>query len=313
MNFKKPPVLKIWLAFAAVYIIWGSTYFFIELVVRHVAPMLFGAFRFLTAGLMLLIWMIMKKEKIWNKTTVLAAAISGCLMLFVGNGSVIFAEQYLVSSFVAIFMASAPMWFLLLDKPKWAENFRNKFTLSGVLMGMVGVVFLFYEKVSDSHQGETPIWPLFAILVGNIGWVLGSLYSKYKTNAASPPVNSAWQMLSAGIVFLLFGLVNRDFQQVDWAAIPLMAWLSIIYLIIFGSIIGYSAYVFLLKVCSATQVSSYAYVNPLVAVLLGVFINNDHLTLLQVAGLVIILCSVFFINLSRKERMKIQAKMAQEN
>lgn len=92
-----------------------------------------------------------------------------------------------------------------------------------------------------------------------------------------------------------------------------MAWLSIIYLIIFGSIIGYSAYVFLLKVCSATQVSSYAYVNPLVAVLLGVFINNDHLTLLQVAGLVIILCSVFFINLSRKERMKIQAKMAQQN
>lgn len=201
MNFKKPPVLKIWLAFAAVYIIWGSTYFFIELVVRHVAPMLFGAFRFLTAGLMLLIWMILKKEKIWNKTAVLAAAISGCLMLFVGNGSVILAEQYLVSSFVAIFMASAPMWFLLLDKPKWAENFRNKFTLSGVLMGMVGVVFLFYEKVSDSHQGETPIWPLFAILVGNIGWVLGSLYSKYKTNAASPAVNSAWQMLSAGIFF----------------------------------------------------------------------------------------------------------------
>lgn len=305
-NKKSPSLLLVVLAFAAVYIVWGSTYFFIEMAVKHIAPTLLGAIRFIAAGIILLVWVISKREKIWRMNAIIPAAISGFLMLFLGNGSVIWAEQFLASSFVAIFIASSPIWFLVLDKPNWKENFRNKFTLAGVFMGIAGVVFLFYEKLS-SASGSQSFWPLLAILIGNIGWVTGSLYSKYKTTSVSVSVNAAWQMLSAGVIFAIISTIDKSVFTTNWSLIPLSAWLALIYLIVFGSIIGYSAYVFLLDVRSATQVSTYAYVNPLVAVLLGVFINRDHLTVLQLTGLAVILCSVFFINLAKKERKKIQA------
>ncbi|MCF3108620.1 EamA family transporter [Niabella sp. CC-SYL272] len=304
---KAPSVLLVVLAFAAVYLIWGSTYFFIERAVKFIPPMLLGGLRFVTAGILMLAWVGLKGEKIWNRSVILHSVVSGILMLFVGNGAVIWAEQYLHSSFVAIFLASAPIWFLVFDKPNWADNFTNRYTLLGVSIGLIGVIALFYEKITgdDSKQG---LVPLLAIFIGNIGWVLGSLYSKYKVKHISPSVNSAWQILSAGMVFFIIGFSNGSIARVNWSAIPAEGWGALLYLIFFGSIIGYSAYVFLLSVRSAAQVSSYAYVNPLVAVLLGVLINGDHLTVLQLAGLVIILGSVFFTNLAKRERDRKAAK-----
>lgn len=308
MHSKSPSVFIITLAFAAVYIIWGSTYFFIEVAVKHIAPMLLGALRFITAGILMIAWVVFfRREKIWNKTAIIHSLISGLFMLLLGNGSVIWAEQYLHSSFVAIFIASSPIWFLVLDKPKWDINFRNRFTIMGVIMGVVGVLFLFYEKLMAGKHGQS-IWPLLVILLGNIGWVAGSLYSKYKVNQVSPSVNAAWQMLSAGVAFAIISLLHKDLMHTQWNAIPAKAWFSMGYLIIFGSIIGYSAYVFLLEHRNAAQVSSYAYVNPLVAVLLGTLINHDHLSFLQILGLVVILCSVFFINMAKKEHAKLKAE-----
>lgn len=302
---KAPSILLVVLAFAAVYIIWGSTYFFIERGVKYVPPMLLGAIRFLAAGVIMLGWLAIKGEKIWNPSAILHSTISGILMLFIGNGAVIWAEQYLPSSFCAIFLASAPVWFLLFDKPKWTENFSNKYTLLSIVIGLIGVIALFYEKIAGGNNSQNLI-PLVMLIIANIGWVIGSLYSKYKVKGVSASVNAAWQIMAAGVVFFIGGLADGSVVKVEWSAIPLEAWGAIAYLIVFGSIIGYSAYVFLLSVRSSTQVSSYAYVNPLVAVLLGVLINKDLLTTLQITGLLIILFSVLFINLAKRANEKKQ-------
>jgi len=302
---KEAPVLMVWLAYAAVYIIWGSTYFFIEMAVAHIAPMILGGIRFFAAGTLMLLWVVSQKEKIWNLKAIFASVVSGFLMLFLGNGAVIIAEQHLASSFVAIFVASSPIWFLVLDRPRWAENFRNKYILLGVVMGIIGVLCLFFEKLGGSGNALSgSLWAMLILMVGNIGWTLGSLYSKYTSNTVAASVISAWQMLSAGLVFLVFSLIDKSIFNMQWQQVPIKSWLAVGYLIFFGSIIGYSAYVFLISVRNATQVSSYAYVNPVVAVMLGVFINKEHLTFGQLIGLVIILCSVLFINKARRDNKK---------
>lgn len=309
MTLKKPPsAALVILAFAAVYLIWGSTYFFIEMAVQHIPPMVLGAVRFIIAGIIMMIWVTIKGERIWQRAAIVPAAISGLLMLFLGNGAVIWAEQFLPSSFVAIFLASAPLWFLLLDKVNWQQNFNNKYTIMGVAIGLLGVVALFYEKIVATGYGNS-LLALIILCLANISWALGSLFSKYKVKGTSASVNSTWQMLAAGVGFTLAGTFNNEFVSADWAAIPARAWASLAYLVIFGSIVGYSAYVFLLSVRSATQVSTYAYVNPLVAVLLGVLINEDQLTPMQLGGLAIILCSVFFINLAKKNQLKVKARL----
>lgn len=305
---KQPSVVLVVLAFAAVYIIWGSTYFFIEMAVKHISPMVLGAVRFILAGLMMLMWVAFKREKIWCRSAILPSMLSGLLMLFIGNGSVIWVEQLLPSSFVAIFMASGPLWFLLLDKINWQKNFSNKFTLIGVAIGLLGVIALFYEKILGSGYSKS-LLSLLILIMANISWTIGSLFSKYKVKAVSPSVNSAWQMIAAGLAFALTGIANGEFTESHWQLIPVSAWLATAYLVVFGSIIGYSAYVFLLSVRSPAQVSTYAYVNPLVAVLLGVLINHDHLTILQLGGLAVILCSVFFINLAKKNQARVDAKL----
>lgn len=304
MTIKKPePLVLIVLAFAAVYIIWGSTYFFIERAVRYFPPMVIGAIRFLTASVIMMLWVKLRREKLWNKKAILYSAISGVFMLFVGNGAVIWAEQYLQSSFVAIFLASSPIWFLVLDKPQWQVNFSSKLTLLGVFAGLVGVVLLFYEKIEGGNLGLSLI-PLLVITLGNIGWTFGSLVSKYRVKNIAPSVNSAWQMLTAGVVFALIGVGDGSFMKTNWPNIPTEGWFSLIYLIVFGSIIGFSAYVYLLEHRNPTQVSSYAYVNPLVAVILGVFFNGEKISWLQYAGLAVILFSVLFINIAKRKKAK---------
>ena len=304
MSVKKDESLAlIVLSFLAVYIIWGSTYFFIERAVRYFPPMVIGALRFMASGLIMITWIKLKGEKLWDKKAILFSFISGLLMLFVGNGAVIWAEQYLQSSFVAIFLASSPIWFLVLDRPQWKVNFASRLTLLGVFAGIIGVVLLFYERIEGGKLSLSMI-PLIVITIGNIGWTFGSLVSKYKVKNIAPSVNSAWQMLSASVMFSAFGLFDGSFVQTNWQAIPTEAWLSLLYLIVFGSIIGYSAYVYLLEHRNPTQVSSYAYVNPLVAVLLGVFLNSEKISLLQYAGLAVILFSVLFINIAKRKKAK---------
>lgn len=288
------------LAFATVYIVWGSTYFFIQKALHGFPPLMLGAIRFLFAGFLMLGWNILKGEKVWNKQHIKSAALTGVLLLFVGNGAVIWVEQFMPSAMVAIMVSSSPIWFIVLDKPKWRENFRSKATLAGMIIGFGGVLLLFGEKILASlstvgHPAE--LGGMALLTIGAMSWAGGSLYSKYKSINVSASVNTTWQMLAAGLAFLPLSLLRGEATHFNWQNIPADAWFSLLYLIFFGSIAGFSAYVWLLQVRPATQVSTYAYVNPVVAVLLGIFFAHEHITLLQVFGLVTILASVFMINL----------------
>lgn len=301
-NLKAASPLMIISAFAIVYVVWGSTYFFIQMAVQDLPPLLLGAMRFLAAGALLLIWSFVRGERIFLKSSLITSAVVGILLLVVGNGVVIWAEQTIPSALVAIFVSSAPIWFVLLDKPNWPVNFTSKSTVTGLAVGFVGVVLLFGEQVMAmlrDNADQSKLIGMLLLLVGAISWSSGSLYSKHNPSAGSPTVNVAWQMIIAGLVFLPASLLNHEFERVSWAQISAEAWLALAYLIVFGSIIAYSAYVWLLQVRPATQVSTYAYVNPVIAVMLGLVFAHETISLVQMSGLVVILGSVLLINLSK--------------
>jgi drug/metabolite transporter (DMT)-like permease len=289
------------LAFATVYVVWGSTYFFIQIAVQTIPPMMLGAFRFIAAGLLMLGWCQVRGEGTGNWQQIRMAAITGLMMLFMGTGAVIWAEKWLPSSLVAILISSAPFWFVLLDFPRWKLNFRSRSILAGLFFGFLGVTMMFGERLLAVFRltgNMNEIIGLSLLLIGTISWAGGSLFTKYK-GSGSTNINSAWQMLAAGVVFLLGSLVLKEWKGFEWETVPTGAWLSTIYLIVFGSLAAYSAYIWLLKVRPAAQVSTYAYVNPVIAVVLGVVFSGEHLTFMQATGLVVILGSILMINLAK--------------
>lgn len=296
-------------AFAIVYVVWGSTYFFIQIAVKDFPPFILGALRFVVAGGMMAAWCLFKGLNIFAAKGIKNAAISGILMLFCGNGIIIWVERSMPSGMVAIMVSSAPLWFVLLDKPKWSENLRSKSIIAGLLIGLAGVILLFSEQVTEamSIQGSKSVEmsSMVMLVFAAITWSGGSLYSNYKSTDDPIIVNSTWQMIAAGIAFIPGIIIRDEFSTFQWKDVSVDAWMAVIYLVVLGSIAGFSAYVWLLKERSAMQVSTYAYVNPVVAVLLGVFFANEKISSIQIIGLIIILASVFMINMAkyRRERM----------
>ena len=305
------PVMII-IAFAVLYIVWGSTYFFIQKAIVHIPPFIMGALRFIVAGILLMLWCIIKKEKLFNPTQIKHAAITGVMLLFVGTGAVIWAEKTLPSSLVGVLVASEAIWLVLLDKANWKTNLTSRFTVTGLIIGFAGVVLLFSEsagKLVSQAGGTANMIGFIVLVIGTISWAGGSIYSKNKSFGSST-VNSAWQMLIAGLVFIPASLLNNEWAGFQWQAVPAVAWLSVLYLVVMGSLAGYSAYVWLLSVRPVTQVGTHVYVNPLVAVLLGVLFAGEHLSWLQALGLGVILVSVLLINLSKyRQRKSIAAEV----
>ena len=304
---KTPSTLLVMLAFATVYIVWGSTYFFIQQALHGLPPFILGALRFMIAGFIMLGWSVFRRENVFSMKAIKPAIITGLLLLFIGNGIVIWVEQFLPSAMVAIMVSSSPLWFVLLDKPKWSENLRNKSTIVGLLIGFAGVILLFSEKIAGSMasmNSSRDLFAMFLVVLGSMAWAGGSLYSKYNSGTDSATVNSTWQMFAAGIAFIPGIFISGELSNFNVSAVPANAWLATAYLVIFGSIAGFSAYVWLLKVQPATKVSTYAYVNPVVAVILGIFFANESITPMQISGLVVILGSVLLINLHKYRKPK---------
>lgn len=298
---KQPSKILVIIAFATVYVVWGSTYFFIQVAVRSIPPMMLGAFRFLAAGMIMLAWCLARGEGAGTLKQIQTAVITGLMMLLLGTGAVIWAEKWLPSSLVAILISSAPFWFVLLDFPRWKENLRSRSILGGLFFGFLGVIMIFGERLLDFFRLSGNLYEitgLSMLLIGTMSWAGGSLYSKYR-GSGSTNISSAWQMLAAGVAFLTGSLVLKEWKTFEWENVPSEAWLSTLYLVIFGSLAAYSAYVWLLKIKPATQVSTYAYVNPVIAVMLGVLFSGEKLSYLQAGGLIVILASILTINLSK--------------
>ena len=294
------PIPMVVTAFAIVYLVWGSTYFFIRLSVAHIPPMLVGAFRYLFSGVLMLGYCLFTRKPVFSWPVIRPAAVSGFLLLCGGNGGLIWAEQYIPSGLAAILLASGPIWFVLLDRRQWAVNFHSASTLVGLIVGFGGVLLLFWDTLrggADPGSGGRGMAALAVLVCASVSWAAGSLYSKYRSAPGSNAVNAGWQMMAAGLFFVPASLFSGEWVHFQPAAVPWSSWWGILYLVTMGSLVGYSAFVWLLSVRPATQVSTHAYVNPVVAVLLGTFFNGERLSGLQFAGLVVILGSVLLINL----------------
>lgn len=303
-SITKHPKALVLAAFAAVYLIWGSTYLAILLAIKTIPPLLMAGSRFIIAGLILLAYALLKGERIPDIKSLWKISLAGILMLSVGNALVAWIEQYLPSGLVAILVATVPLWFVLLDKRQWKFHFSNKQIVLGLIVGFAGVVLLFAGKGSaDLFDSRMKIISLALMLVCTIGWTVGSLYSKYQQIQGSTLMKVAIQMLAAGIVNFVAGFATKEHQgfilkNISWESVGALA-----YLIVMGSLVAYMAYVWLLSIRPASLVGTYAYVNPVVAVFLGWLIADEHVNTQKIIGLVIVIAGLVIVNFSKEKKI----------
>ncbi|WKZ66851.1 MAG: EamA family transporter [Flavobacteriales bacterium] len=298
-----PSRLKVVLAFTAIYLIWGSTYYGIKEALTGFPPFMLGGLRFALASAIMFGMARVQGLAVIPESGLWKALVVGFLLLFVGNGAVVWAQQTVPSSVAAIAIAVAPLSFTLIDRPQWGVNFRSPATLVGIAAGIAGVWLLFRERLGAqvTEAGfEAEATAIAVLALGILAWPAGSVWSKYNPVRLSNTANSAWQMLTGAACFLAVSAARGEWEGFSFAAVPLNAWIAEAYLVVFGSIIGFSAYVWLLSVRPATQVSTYAYVNPVVAVLLGVSLGDERLGASEIIGLGVILAGVLLINWARR-------------
>ncbi len=289
-----PPPLAVGLAFAVVYVIWGSTYLAIRWSVETMPPLLMGAVRFLTAGTFLYVWfhargMARPRTKQWK-----AAAISGGLLLGGGNGAVVVAVQWVPSGLAALLVGTVPLWIVLVD---WLAGARVRPTTRsaiGVVVGFAGIALLAGSPgVGGGGAGEAcgAGW----VLAGSLSWAAGSIYSKYATGLPRPGPLVSMQMLAGGGILLFMSLAAGEPFSFDASAVSLKSALALIYLITFGAMVAYAAYIWLLTVVSPAKATTYAYVNPVVAMFLGWALADEPLTFRSLGAAAIILGAVVLI------------------
>ena len=285
---------RILLAFAAVYFIWGSTYLFIKYGIETIPPFLLGASRFLVAGLLLYAlarWRGAPRPSLrdWR-----SAAITGVLMLGLGNGAVVWAEQTVASGVVALIVSTVPIWIVLMDwlRPRGVRPRLPVF--AGLLLGLVGMVILIGPRaiIGEGHVDEIGALVLF---IGSLGWALGSILVRGSRRSGAPLVFSALQMVAASVAMLVTSIMFGELATFSFGALSARSALSWVYLVIAGSIIGYTAYVYLLGQVSAAKASTYAYVNPIIAVLLGWAFASEPIGLRTIVAALVILAGVAII------------------
>lgn len=279
-------------AYLTVCLVWGSTYLAIRIGVQHLPPAMFGGIRFLTAGAILLGGALVmgrrlpRRPKDWT-----TAAVVGVLLLGIGNGLVIWAEQFVESGVAAILVVTGALWMAVLDavipgsesRPTWRQ-------FAGLLLGFAGTVWLVGASVEGWREGGM-LGPL-AVVAASFSWALGSIYSKRHPVETTPYVHAALQMLAGGVLLAGIGLVQGEVAELDFSGAGLGA---LLYLIVFGSIVAYTAYVYLLKHAVPAFIGTHVYVNTVVAVLLGWAILSEHVTVRTFLAMSVILGSVVWV------------------
>ena len=293
---------KVILAFAAIYIIWGSTYLAILWVIRDIPPLLMSGIRFMAAGIILFGWCLWKGETLPDYSSFVKNSVCGILMLFGGTGAVAWSEQYIPSGLAAVIVTTVPFWFILLDRKKWSFYFSNKLIIPGLLFGFTGVMLLagfdpgIYLTHNDNSKATLAI---FVIIAGGIAWTAGSLFSKYNAAGNSVLMNAAVQLLVAGIFSSGVSIFSGESRDFSFTTVQPSGWLALLYLVTAGSLVTYLCYLWLLKVRHPAQVSSYVYVNPVVAVLLGALFAGEKISAIQIISLAIIITGVLLVNSSK--------------
>lgn len=290
--------LQLLLGFACIYIIWGSTYLAISWGVSSIPPFLLGAVRFVIAGGMLYAWSRWRGAPRPTTLEWRNAAIVGGLLLMCGNGAVVWASKRVDSGVVSLLVATVPLWVVI------CEGFQGKrpraAQLLGVAIGLFGVGLL----VLPAGGQRSAVDPLGAVVLslGSLAWTAGSLFSRTAALARPASLASGMQMLAGGGMLLVLSALTGEPGRFDMTQVTWSSSLSLLYLITFGSLIGFSTYMWLLKVASPTAVGTYAYVNPLVAVLLGVVLGGERLPPQAFVAMIVIIGGVAMVSLAPQLR-----------
>lgn len=296
-----PPIVKVVLAFLAVYIIWGSTYLGIKFCLETIHTVfLMPAVRFLTAGVLLYAWaragVARPTLSQWRD-----AAIIGGALLFIANGIVVWAETRVPSGLTALLIAVVPMCMVLLDWLRPGGTRPTRMIVAGLLLGLVGIGVL---TGPDSFAGGKRVDPVGAagLLIACIVWCAGSLYSRSAARPNSPYLAAAMQMIAGGALHLITGSLVGEWSKVSIPDISAKSFGALVYLIVFGSIVAFTAYMWLMQVSTPPRVATYAYVNPVVAVLLGWSLGNEELNNRTFLATGIIVAAVAFITTGQSRK-----------
>jgi len=302
---------KIWAALLALYIVWGSTYLAIRFAVETIPPFFQAGMRFLIAGIILLIWRRLAGDALPTRNQWKSAAIIGSLLLLGGNGLVSWAEQTIPSGVAALIIGAVPMFLVIAEafrrggvKPTWR-------VILGLLIGFTGIYLLVGPSEFSGGMKLNP-FGVAALLSASFLWALGSIYSKNADLPSSALMLTGAEMLMGSLALFVVSLATGELRGFSFSQVSTNSWLGLAYLITVGSMIGFASYAWLLQNAPISLVATYAYVNPLVAVLLGAIFLHEELTARILAASVIIIGSVIFINSGNRPRVQKEAKISNQ-
>jgi drug/metabolite transporter (DMT)-like permease len=294
--------LKIICAFAAIYLVWGSTFLFVKIALHSFSPFVLSTLRFFIGGSAVMAFAFLQKNQFPQSSELIKQAILGCVIFLGGIMAVVWAQQHLSSS-LASTIITTPFWFIILDKKQWSYYFSNRNIIIGLLLGLVGVTLLMFFKqgVASNSSASMQLISILIMMGGSFLWVSGSLYLKYNPSPSSVYANTSVQLISAGIFSTLISFFNGEIAHFEINQTRLVDWAAVVYLAIFSTTLTFLAYMWLIKIKPPAIVSTYSYVNPMVATLLGWSFGNEHISTIQMLALGIILSGVLFVNLGKNK------------
>jgi drug/metabolite transporter (DMT)-like permease len=297
-----PSRWKVILAFGLVYLFWGSTYLGIDVAVQTIPPALMCAVRFSIAGVvMLAVCASTGRRILYSPRQIALAAVVGLLLLMGGNLTLSYAELAVSSGLAALIVAITPLWFLVLDSLLLGDHHISARGKAGLGLGIVGLFVLVWPQLHSGTMGHRELWASISLIGGSFSWALGSVLSKRWQSGMDVFSATGWQVLAAGAGNFIFALFAHDLSRVRWTARGISATL---YLVVCGSWIGYTAYIWLLEHVPTSKVSTYAYVNPVVAVFLGWLILHERVDRFILAGSAIVVLSVVLVTSAKVMKEK---------
>jgi drug/metabolite transporter (DMT)-like permease len=289
--------LRLWLAFAAIYIIWGTTYLAIKIGIEFFPPYLMASLRYLLAGAILLGYCLTRGESIFA-TNVKQNFLLGAFIMTFGQATAFWAEKYISSGLTAVLSSLMPICYIIIDRRHWKNYAGSKWTILSIGLGFVGILILFIRPAaaSESTTGFKPVLASATIVIGCFCWAAGSLYHKYHVRGGSLYANVGWQLLGGMVCCMIISTIAGEWPDFKFSSVPWLGWASLFYLAIAGSIIALIALYWLLARRPAAVVGTYAYVNPVIAVILGYFIAGERISLIQILGMITIIVAAFIAN-----------------
>jgi len=288
-------ILAIILAFAAIYTIWGTTYLGIRIAVETLPPFFLSSVRFLFSGTIIFIVLRLRRVPMPKRFHWRSAVIIGALLLVGGNGLVTWSEQQVASSTAALVVATMPLWMVLFDWLFFKGKRPGKWVALGLILGLIGIVLLIGPG-QFRGTADFSLSALLILLLAPILWSVGSLYSRGADLPENIFMATAIEMLAGGALLLLAGLATGEATGLNFAQFSSRSLLAMLYLTIFGSLVAFTAYIWLLKHVAAAKVATYTYVNPLIAVVLGWLILSEAITVATIVAAIIIVLAVILIS-----------------